>query len=542
MARSALASTLRGPTQIQPVCCPAVRVEILRACSVPSYVSRDVHRFAVRDNKGVPPVNYRPRSYRIQELDRLLEHDPDAIELRFERAGLLREQGCFEEAKRDYLELLRRRPTHFGALNDFGTLVLNAGFRSAARTLFGEAVKHHPDNPIGHVNLANFLYLVGEQAEARVHFEAALRIDPDHLHAHRGLSNVLAEIGDRAGARLHRDKGFKDQFLTPLPYHGDRPPISVLLLVSAVGGNVPTNSLIDNHYFKTIVLAAEYYDPNVPLPSHDLVFNSIGDADLCHEGLEAACSIVARTSRPVINHPLAVLRTGRVSNAERLRGLPNVLVPRMAEFPRRLLAGPDGVAAIESNGFAFPLLVRAPGFHTGRHFVRVESAHELSAAAMDLPEDSLWIIEQLDARGRDGKFRKCRVMIIDQRLYPLHLAISNHWKVHYFTAQMAESAEHRSEDAEFLEDMANVVGPPGVAALERICKTLALDYGGIDFAVNCEGDILFFEANATMIVPPPVADPKWSYRRPAVERVLSAVRGMLTDRVVGSNSCRFRSN
>jgi hypothetical protein len=134
-------------------------------------------------------------------------------------------------------------------------------------------------------------------------------------------------------------------------------------------------------------------------------------------------------------------------------------------------------------------------------------------------------------------------MIIDGRLYPLHLAISHDWKVHYFTADMADSAENRSKDAEFLENMASAVGQPGIAALERIGRTLDLDYAGIDFAVNPQGDILFFEANATMVVYPPLHDPKWSYRRPAVERVLSAVRTMLMERLIGSGAaCRQRSS
>ena len=92
------------------------------------------------------------------------------------------------------------------------------------------------------------------------------------------------------------------------------------------------NSLLDDRYFRTTVLVTEYYDPKLPLPPHDLVFNSIGDADLCREGLEAARALIARTSRPVINHPARVLKTGRAANAERLRGLPNVIVPRMVPF------------------------------------------------------------------------------------------------------------------------------------------------------------------------------------------------------------------
>jgi hypothetical protein len=460
----------------------------------------------------------------------LLEQDADAVDARFERASLLREEGLFEDAKRDYLELLRRMPTHFGALNDFGTLVLNAGFREAARTLFNEAVRHHPDNPMGYVNLANLLFWIGEYEQARVHFETALRIDPGHVHAHRGMGNLLAGIGDEAGARRHRDEAFKNHFLTTLPYRGDHPAVSVLRLVSAVGGNIPTDPILDDHYFRTTVLVTEYDDPKVPLPPHDLVFNSIGDADLCREGLEAACSVLARTDRPVINHPLAVLKTGRAANVERLRCLPNVVVPRMATLPRQLLAGPEAASVIASNGFAFPFLLRAPGFHTGRHFVRVENLQGLAAAAAELPGDELWLIEQLDARDGDGLFRKIRVMFVDRRLYPMHLAISRNWKVHYFRADMAGSAENRAKDAEFLDGMASVVGQPGMVALERICATLDLDYGGIDFAVNAQGDILLFEANATMVILPTANDQKWEFRRPAVEKVFSAVRRMLMER------------
>ncbi len=185
------------------------------------------------------------RSFRLRQLDQMLERDPEAFDARFERAGLLREQGAFEDAKRDYLELIRRRPTDFGVLNDFGTLVLKAGYRDAARSLFSEAVRHHPDNPNGRVNLANLLLLLGEQTSAREHFETALKADPGHIHAHRGMGNLLAEQGDLGGARRHRDKGFGNHAVAVLPYRGDGPPISVLLLVAATGGNIPTGALLD---------------------------------------------------------------------------------------------------------------------------------------------------------------------------------------------------------------------------------------------------------------------------------------------------------
>jgi Tetratricopeptide repeat len=473
---------------------------------------------------------FHSRQARVAELDRVLEREPDAVEARRERAGLLRELGAFQEAKRDYLELIRLRPDDFGVLNDFGTLVLDAGYSSAARSLFEQAVRRHPDKAMGRVNLANLLLMMEEYDLARTHFEAALRADPGHIHAHRGLGNLLADMGDAEGARRHRDLGFRNDFLTVLPYRGAGVPVRVLLLISAMGGNTPTASLLDDTVFATTVLVADYYDRNMPLPPHDIVFSGIGDADICGDSLAAATAILANTGRPVINDPRAVARTGRLANVERLRRIPNLVVPRMVKVPRTMLTGSSAAQTAAANGLSFPLLARIPGFHTGRNFVRVETVERLAAAANTFPGDEAWLIEQLDARDGEGMFRKARVMIVERKLYPLHLAISHDWKVHYYTADMAQSAANRAKEAPFLQDLAGAIGARGMVALQRIADTLELDYGGIDFAVNAQGDILFFEANATMVMVPLTADEKWDYRRSAFDDVFAAVRAMLVRR------------
>jgi glutathione synthase/RimK-type ligase-like ATP-grasp enzyme len=178
------------------------------------------------------------------------------------------------------------------------------------------------------------------------------------------------------------------------------------------------------------------------------------------------------------------------------------------------------------------LLVRTPGFHTGRYFVRVESPEALAGAVAELPGKELTVIEFLNGRGADGKVRKYRVMMVGGQLYPLHVAISSHWKIHYFTADMADREDHRAEDAEFLENMPWVIGTRAVEALAHIHATLGLDYGGIDFGLSDTGELLLFEANATMVVNPPEPDQRWAYRRPAVERIFAAVRRMLTAHIV----------
>jgi glutathione synthase/RimK-type ligase-like ATP-grasp enzyme len=166
--------------------------------------------------------------------------------------------------------------------------------------------------------------------------------------------------------------------------------------------------------------------------------------------------------------------------------------------------------------------------------VRVERAEELADASLALPGDSLLLIEYLDARGPDGMARKYRVMVIDGVIYPLHLAISADWKVHYFTAGMAENADWRAEEQRFLEDMPSVLGANAMAALTKVGETLGLDYMGIDFALNKDKSILLFETNATMVIVTPSPEPMWDYRRAAVARALRAAQDLLRGRLAGT--------
>jgi tetratricopeptide (TPR) repeat protein len=423
-----------------------------------------------------------------------------------------------EAAKAAYVDVLRRDPTHFAALNELATLAYASGHRSAARTAYEQAVRCHPGNPLGRINLGNLLAEEQDFAGARAQYEAALAADPERAEAHQGLARALSELGETAAAKPHWQKGFAGRALVTRPYRGTGSPVPVLLLISARGGNIPTQQILDDRVFAVSALYAEFRDPVRKLPAHALIFNAIGDADLCGEALARAEDIVQRSTAPVVNPPARVRPTGRAANAARLAALSDVTAPAIG-----VIAKGNPAAA----GLRFPLLLRAPGFHTGRHFVRVERRDDLAAAIAQLPGDELLAIEYLDARGVDGMARKYRVMIIDGTLYPLHLAISADWKVHYFTADMAANAAHREEEQRFLTDMEGVIGKRAMAALAAIGKNLGLDYAGVDFGLGPDGRLLLFEANATMVINPPDPDPIWDYRRAPILAALDAAKRML---------------
>ncbi len=451
-----------------------------------------------------------------------------SAEDRLQAAAAVEAGGDTTQARQAYLAILGDNPDHAGALLHLGALLFRTGYHTAARSTFARVATQHPAEPEGHVKLAHLLREDGDLDAAGHHYRAALRLAPDLAEAHQGLGNVLFDLGDGPGAEHHWTLGYRDRVFAAWPYRGTAPPIRVLLLGSVRGGNLPAFPLLDQTLFAVTTVAMEFFATSMALPPHDIVFNAIGDADLCRPALLAAAALLACTNAPVVNPPAPVLASGRIDNARRLAGLPGVLVPDMRLRPRAaLLADP---------GCGWPKLLRAPGFHTGRHFVRVDAPGDLAGALASLPGDEVLVIAYAAPATTDGLFRKFRVLRVDGALYPLHLAISRDWKVHYFTAAMAENADFRAEEARFLADMPAFLGEGAMAALAKIFDALALDYAGIDFALAPDGRVVLFEANATMAIVPPTAEPIWDYRRPAVNNVIAATVAMLRRRSTASRA------
>jgi hypothetical protein len=403
---------------------------------------------------------------------------------------------------------------------------MQGGFRAAARTVYERALAIDPRSALAHANLGNVFFADTDYVAAQSHYEAALAIDPQRSEAHVGLSYALTRLGRDDEAQVHRRLGFAGRTLTTATYRGTAPPVDVLLCVSAAGGTLYTETFLDDRIFRTTTLVADLYDGTPPLPPVDVVFNAISDADRSGAALAAVEQQLAGNTRPVINAPARVLATARAIGAERLAALNGVVAPRVVTVPLTELRA-SGAELAARHGFTFPLLARAPGFHTGQHFVRVAHAADLAAAVAGFPGTDALLIEYIDLRDDDGRVRKYRVMAIGGVLYPLHVAVSREWKVHYFTADMATDAANRAEDERFLADPIAALGPAAWAALGRIRDALGLEYAGIDFGIDRAGRVVAFEANATMIVLPPGPGAIWDYRRAPVERITEAVRRML---------------
>ncbi len=441
-----------------------------------------------------------------------------------ERARSLIARGAWDDARALLLEAVRADPDDAATLTDLGTVLVRSGLRDAARTVYERVVQLAPGVALHQANLAHVLFALGDYTGARERYAVALARDPAFAEAHQGLSYTLLRLGDEDGAARHRRAGFAGRALIAAPYYGGSPAIDVLLLVAAAGGTLYTDEFLDPSAFRVTTLVVDAY-AGEPVPPHQLVFNAISDADRCPAELTIAQELCARSGAPVVNLPERVRATARAANAARLGALPGVVTAATAALSRALVSP----GALRARGIVPPLLLRSPGFHTGQHLVRVDDVADLAGAVATLPGEELLALGFIDTRGADGAFRKYRVLFVDGTPYPLHLAISGDWNVHYFTAGMAERAAYRAEEERFLADPA-VLGARAIDALARIGATLGLDYAGVDFGLDAAGNVVVFEANATMIVLPPGPEPMWDYRRPAVARVMDAVQRMLRAR------------
>jgi len=219
-----------------------------------------------------------------------------------------------------------------------------------------------------------------------------------------------------------------------------------------------------------------------------------------------------------------------LSNAKRFNKIQGVKVPRTYLLNRPQLRDLGLLEKSLLTEITFPVVFRSLGFQTGKHFEYAETFQDLVNLCGQLPGEYLLVMEFLNAKDINGFYRKYRIMCIDGQLYPIHLALSNHWKVHYFSAAMKDSPENRALEEGFLNDMPQSIGENALLALKSISRELSLDYAGIDFGLSEGGEVLFFEANSTMILANPSADSIWDYRRAPIQSARDAAVQMLIKR------------
>ena len=99
--------------------------------------------------------------------------------------------------------------------------------------------------------------------------------------------------------------------------------------------------------------------------------------------------------------------------------------------------------------------------------------------------------------------------------------------IHYLNAGMAESAEKRAEEAQFMADFESDFAQRHAQAFAEIHQRTGLDYVGIDCGETLDGKLLIFEVDSDMIVHAMDPVDMFPYKQAPMEKLFAAFRALL---------------
>jgi glutathione synthase/RimK-type ligase-like ATP-grasp enzyme len=256
-----------------------------------------------------------------------------------------------------------------------------------------------------------------------------------------------------------------------------------------------------------------------------VALNLVTDPDQSPKVLANIAKLLRGFGGRVLNRPEAVLRSTRDQVARLLAGIPGLIAPKTLrlgspkpEIANRFLARAQ---------LRYPVLLRRAGTHTGE-FIGVFDRPEDVSRSLSATGEHI-ITEFMNFAGADGLYRKYRVFFIGARPVFRHMLVSDHWNVHARdrTRFMASRPELLNEEESVLASPSAGLSDEAMETLRRVRERMPLDFFGMDFAVAPSGELLLFEANATMNFLPFAEDPRFAYAKKILEPAHQAMHQLI---------------
>jgi tetratricopeptide (TPR) repeat protein len=399
-----------------------------------------------------------------------------------------------DEAQNSYLKAIALNPNADVPLHALGTLLYNMPDKNdVASYCLHRAFELNPNNPDTCIALGNLLIHTDQTAEGWTMFRRAKELRP---------------LATRPAKKAKAD-------------------FSVLLLDSPIAGSTPLDYLLSNAVYDSNFYCLIENDPqNFDLlrANGNVVVNLISDADNGKDLFPFVINVADCIKRPVVNHPRLIMNTDRESMSKLIDTIPLCKAPKT-----KLFKGTSLIEHASDNnlaGLSMPVLVRLAGGHGGDDCDKFTDCISIINFVSQRPELNYYVSEYADYQSADGFFRKYRLIYVNGELLPYHLAIHNEWLVHYFRTDMSNQEWMRKEEEAFLKNPELVFNLAQQAALKTLAVSTGLDYFGIDCSIDKNGDVLIFEANATMRVHSEV-NAIFAYKNPYIHKIKEAFDLML---------------
>jgi tetratricopeptide (TPR) repeat protein len=445
-----------------------------------------------------------------------------------DKAVALRAQGRLREAVALFSEAIVQYPQAAVLYNNLAMTLDELGAPKEAMMAYDSALSRAPKFVASLIGKAGLLLRDGHIDEARGLFEESLEVEPSSVAANLGMYELLQIKGEMRKAVVHQRRALSQQRVFSHKAPHEKRNLLVLCAPGDWQANVPVDFLLDRKTtsFSKLYVLDEEQMRHETLPPHDVIFNAIAESDEAVEALRMARAFIDGQAKPSLNAPERVLGVGRRHLGATLAGV-NCVVAPVEEVDAQRLGGGE-------SPFVFPIIARPLGSHAGHDLARLGSVEELSAYASRVGAPAYFVSPFIDYASGDGNYRKYRVVFVDGEPYPVHLAISPDWMIHYYNAPMGEHQWMRDEEAAFMADMGSVFTDSLQSALREIAAAVDLEYFGIDCSVGPDGRLIVFEADPAMLVH--TTDPVdiYPYKREYVPRIYRAVEAMIDRRKGGA--------
>ncbi|OBQ70991.1 hypothetical protein A8146_26360 [Mesorhizobium loti] len=317
---------------------------------------------------------------------------------------------------------------------------------------------------------------------------------------------------------------------------GTGPSVLVFVTAGDFMANTPIEFLLEASDANILL---HYVDADTAdlgdVPEHDVAFVAVGESAANLAVLENLDRLLRGWSGPIMNNaPRRIMALSRDGVAEALKDEPSILAPAAARVLRavveQLASGEIEVGSVLSAN-SFPVIVRPVGTHAGKGMEKISTRSELSTYLESQAEAEFFITPFIDYSGTDGKFRKQRVAFINGRPYASHLAVSEHWMVHYLNAGMTQHEDRRVEEALWMANFDHDFAVRHTRSFDALHRRLGLDYFAIDCAELADGRLLVFEADVAMIVHSMDQEHIFPYKKGAMRKLFAGFEKALAQRV-----------
>lgn len=304
-----------------------------------------------------------------------------------------------------------------------------------------------------------------------------------------------------------------------------------LMHAGDLAANTPLEFLVHG---SDIALDMLFVDPAMGLPpclmDYDLIFIAVGESERSRPLLALLQQQMPGWNLPVLNHPACISRLSRTSVSAMLQPLPGIDMPSSTKVSRDVLARSANNAVSLAEVIAvenYPVIIRPVDSHAGHGLEKIDGPGDIVTYLRARPESEFVASRFVDYRSADGLFRKYRIVLIEGQAYAGHMAISEHWMIHYLNAHMDDSEEKRNEEAAFMQDFDTRFGMQHRQALQAIHRAAGLDYLVIDCAEAPDGRLLIFEIDSAAVIHAMDSVQLFPYKQAQVKKIFAAFHALL---------------